>query len=80
MERLPTDSRQVVPRASAVVPGAADSEPVAIHADHVNMVKFESKADGGYKTVSGHLWVMAGRAGDVVGQRWDTEGRVDAGM
>ncbi|KAI0570394.1 tetratricopeptide repeat domain containing protein [Pyrenophora tritici-repentis] len=52
----------VVPRASAVVPGAADGEPIAIHADHIHMVKFESKTDPGYRTVSGHLRVMAARA------------------
>jgi hypothetical protein len=80
VERLPADTQQVVPRASAVVPGSADGEPIAIHADHVNMVKFESRADGGYKTVSDHLQVMAGRAGNIVCQQWDTEGRVDAGM
>jgi hypothetical protein len=45
---------QVVPRASAVVPGAADAEPIVIHADHINMVKFTSKEDNGYRTVSGH--------------------------
>ncbi|RYO22803.1 hypothetical protein AA0113_g12761 [Alternaria arborescens] len=72
-------SIMVVPRASAVVPGAADGEPIAIHADHINMVKFESKSDPGYKTVSGHLRLMAARAGDAIDQRWDTEGRVDAG-
>jgi hypothetical protein len=65
---------------SAVVPGATDSEPIAIHADHTNMVKFGSKSDPGYRTVSGHLRVMAGKAGDAIGGRWDTEGRVDAGM
>lgn len=61
------------------MPGAADGEPIAIHADHVNMVRFGSKLDPGYRTVSGHLQVMAARAGDVIGGRWDTEGRVDAG-
>ncbi|KAF3029576.1 hypothetical protein E8E12_000791 [Didymella heteroderae] len=71
-------SMMVVPRASAVVPGAADGEPIAVHADHINMVKFASKSDDGYKTVSGHLRLMAARASDVIGGRWDTEGRVDA--
>jgi hypothetical protein len=61
------------------VPGAADSEPIAIHADHIHMVKFESKSDSGYKTVSGHLRLMAGRAGAVIGGRWDTEAKVNAG-
>lgn len=62
------------------MPGAADSEPIAIHADHINMVKFGSKLDLGYKTVSGHISVMAASACDVIGERWGTEGRVDAGM
>jgi len=69
----------VVPRASAVVPGAANGEPIAIHADHIHMVKFESKTDPGYRTVSGHLRVMAARAGDTISRRWDTEGRLDVG-
>lgn len=44
---------QVVPRASAVVPWVADAEPIVIHADHINMTKFASNEDNGYKTVSG---------------------------
>ncbi|KAI1669261.1 Tetratricopeptide repeat-containing domain protein [Pyrenophora tritici-repentis] len=67
----------VVPRASAVVPGAADGEPIAIHADHIHMVKFESKTDPGYRTVSGHLRVMAARAGTSIGGRCDTEAKVN---
>jgi hypothetical protein len=62
-----------------VVPGAADGEPIAIHADHINMVKFKSDSDSGYQTVSGHLRLMAARAGSSIGVRWDMEGRVDAG-
>ena len=61
------------------MPGAADGEPIAIHADHIHMVKFGSKTDPGYKTVSGHLRLMATRAGDAISQRWDTEGKLDAG-
>lgn len=62
------------------MPGAADSEAIAIHADHIHMVKFESKSDAGYKTVSGHLRLMAARSGDAIGGRWDTEGKLEAGM
>lgn len=61
-----------------MVPGAADGEAIVIHADHINMVKFGSRSDPGYRTVSGHLRVMAASTGDAVGRRWDTEGRVDA--
>jgi len=61
------------------VPGAADGETIAIHADHIHMVKFGSKADPGYRTVSGHLRVMARDAGNAIGERWDTDARVNAG-
>ncbi|USP73005.1 hypothetical protein yc1106_00279 [Curvularia clavata] len=71
-------SIMVVPRASAVVPGAADSEPIAIHADHIHMVKFRSKTDPGYKTVSGHLRLMAAKAGTSIDGRWDTEAKLNA--
>ncbi|KAF2176639.1 hypothetical protein K469DRAFT_812753 [Zopfia rhizophila CBS 207.26] len=70
----------IVPYTSAVVPGAADAEPIAIPTDYIKMGKFGLKSDPGYKTVSGHLRVMAARAGDVVGLRWDIEGRINTGM
>jgi hypothetical protein len=72
--------RQVVPRTSAVVPGVADAESIVIHADHIRMVKFESEANSGYKTVSGHLRVMAQSASGVIHSRWEEEKRVNVGM
>ena len=70
----------MVPRASAVVPGVADAEPIVIHADHINMVKFSSKQDSGYKTVCGHLRLMVRDAGEVIDKRWQVETRMNAGM
>ncbi|RYC81882.1 hypothetical protein BFJ63_vAg15229 [Fusarium oxysporum f. sp. narcissi] len=67
----------VVPRASAVVPGQADAEPIVIHADHRNMVKFVSKQDVGYGTVSEHLQIMMIDAEDVIRSRWEAESRAD---
>ena len=46
--------------------GAAGIETIAIHADHINMVKFGLKSDSTYRTVASHLWVMAISAGDTV--------------
>ena len=60
--------------------GAADAEPIAIHADHTNMVRFASKEDNGYQTVSGHLQIMAQSASSVIPSRWEEESRVNAGM
>ena len=68
-----------MPRASAVVPGAADVEPIAIHADHLTMVKFQSRDDGGYKTVSGQLQLMVRDAKARVSLRWEAERRTDIG-
>lgn len=61
---------QIVPQASAIVPGAADAESVAIPADHLNMVKFTSREDGGYEKVSGHLQILAENAPDAIIARW----------
>lgn len=61
---------QVVPQASAIVPGSADAERIAIQADHTKMVKFASRDDGGYRKVSGHLQLLAKAAPDAIGARW----------
>jgi hypothetical protein len=60
---------QVVPKASAVVPGAADAEQIMIHADHINMVKFKSKENNDYEKVSDHLIIITESAGSVIGLR-----------
>jgi ABC-type protease/lipase transport system fused ATPase/permease subunit len=62
------------------VPGDADAEPIAIHADHLNMVKFASSEDNGYRTVSGHLRIMTQSASAAISARWQIEARVNAGM
>jgi hypothetical protein len=69
----------VVPRASADGPYAVDAEPIVIHADHINMVKFASKDDHGYRTVSRHLRIMAQDASEVISSRWEAERKVNAG-
>ncbi|XEU97663.1 hypothetical protein FSHL1_002949 [Fusarium sambucinum] len=67
----------VVPRASAVVPGQADAEPIAIHANHKNMVKFKSKEDVGYITILENLQIMMKDAEAVIRARWEAERRAD---
>ncbi len=69
----------MVPRASAVVPGQANAEPVAIHANHVNMVKYASRDDNGYKTISRYLKDMANEAIKQTQQRWQAEKRSNEG-
>lgn len=74
-----TKHNQVVPKASAVVPGHADAEPIVIHANHTSMVRYLSRQDVGYATVSEHLQIMAKDATGNVQQRWEAEARVDDG-
>ena len=66
---------QIVPRFSAVVPGAADAESIAINADHINMVKFASHKDDEYKRVSGHLQLLAQEAPCAITARWTKQER-----
>ena len=54
-----------MPQASAIVPGAADAESIAIPANHINMVKFASCEDEGFKKISGHVQLLAEEAPDV---------------
>lgn len=68
-----------MPRPSAVVPGAADAESIAIPADHLNMVKFASREDGGYEKVSEHLWLLAEEAPNAIGARWAEQENIKKG-
>ncbi|KAH0558618.1 hypothetical protein GP486_004729 [Trichoglossum hirsutum] len=68
----------VVPKASAVLPGQLDAEPIAIMEDHINMVKFSSQNNTEFKRVAGHLKLMAEKAPAKVRENWLTEGSVEA--
>jgi hypothetical protein len=59
-----------VPKASAVLPGLADVEAIALHKDHSNLVKFGSEDDEGYKKLSGHIFLMAEIAAPHIKARW----------
>jgi hypothetical protein len=69
-----------VPIASAIVPGVADAEAVAIMEDHRNMVKFLSRNDDGYRKISGHLILMVELAPAKIGDCWKEEDQVKRGM
>ncbi|MCJ1439073.1 hypothetical protein MMC27_008464 [Xylographa pallens] len=79
--RLPTGtSIMVVPKASAVLPGLADVEAIALYKDHSNLIKFESQDDEGYKKLSGHLFLMAENAAPVIRARWGSAVRSPVGF
>lgn len=69
-----------MPRASAVVPGQANAEPIVIHANHTDMVRYASRNDSGYCTISDELQIMIGEAPEAIQRRWEAERRVDDGM
>lgn len=66
-------SVQVVPKSSAVVPGVLDAESIAITANHLEMTKYLSENDAGFKKVSGHLQLMVQEANIKVQKNWDSD-------
>lgn len=70
---------QIVPQASAIVPGAVDAEAIAIPANHQNMVKFASRENEGYRKISGHLRLLAEEAPVAIRQRWREDDSVKKG-
>lgn len=48
----------------------ADAESIAIHANHLDMVKFDTRENGGYEVVSGHLQILAQEAPDIIAAQW----------
>ena len=63
----------MVPKSSAVVPGVLDAESIAIMANHLEMTKYRSKIDMGYKKVSGHLQLIIREANTKVQLNWGKE-------
>lgn len=63
-----------------MVPGAADGESIAIQANHVDMVKFASREDTGYETVSVHLYLLAQKAPDAIAAHWRELENIKKGM
>ena len=59
-------SFQLVPKYSAVIPGAINAEEIALPADHRNIVKFFSLEDEGFKKVSGRTALAAKGALDEI--------------
>ncbi|KAF8521436.1 hypothetical protein BU17DRAFT_64929 [Hysterangium stoloniferum] len=74
-ETLPTSlpvhsSAIIVPKASAVLPGAVNIEPISMHKDHTGMSKFQSVDDDDYKSVLCVVQDMIKKAPATVDARW----------
>ena len=61
---------QIVPRHSAVVPGAVDVEEIAIHKDHIQMVKFESADEDSFRRISWPIHSMVMEAPTAIEGNW----------
>ena len=64
---------QIVPKMSAVVPGAVDTVAIALHKHHIDLVKYSSEQDGAFETVSDQLGVMIESAPQKVTVSWQHE-------
>ncbi|KAF8518819.1 hypothetical protein BU17DRAFT_90595 [Hysterangium stoloniferum] len=66
----PHQDMQIVPKASAVLPGAVNIEPISMHKDHTGMSKFQSVDDDDYKSVLCAVQDMIKKAPVIVDARW----------
>jgi hypothetical protein len=64
---------QIVPKDSAVVPGTPDAHAIALHKNHIDLVKFKSEDDHGFKAVTDQISVMVKNAGSKIKSNWDHE-------
>lgn len=74
-----SNQKQIVPRSSAVIPGALDSRQIQINEDHINMCKFGSREDNGYVRVSDAIREMVGDAPSKVNKKWWKEDKINKG-
>lgn len=61
---------QIVPKASAVVPGVLDAEAIEIRKSHVAMVKFQKASEDDFQTVVGHIDLMCEKAEEKITGNW----------
>lgn len=67
--------QQLVPRHSAVVPGAVNVEPIPLHKNHINMARFEDENDQDFKVTLSCLTEMVDAAPAVVARKWALQDR-----
>jgi NTP pyrophosphatase (non-canonical NTP hydrolase) len=59
----------MVPKTTAIVPGAVNVKDYALHKDHENLTKFLSEEDDDYRTVSGEIADMMGQISQTITTR-----------
>ena len=69
-----------MPQLLAVIFNIVDIEPIAIYVNHIKMVKFASKKNYEYETISKYLQIIIHNIKDVIISRWEIKGRVDANI
>ena len=66
--------KKIVPRYLATIPGDLNAEVVVLHADHIQMVKFDGSGDSDYVRVARYLVGLVEDAPTKVEQNWIREG------
>lgn len=67
----------MVPKPSAVVPGAVDAETVDIGKDHITMVKYYSAQEHAFQKVSDYISLMVEGASKRILENWKQLGTPD---
>ncbi|KAF8069116.1 hypothetical protein FPV67DRAFT_1625304 [Lyophyllum atratum] len=67
--------KRLVPKFSAVVPGATDVDSIPLHKDHVDMAKYESDKDGDFQSIVSHLMNMVKAAPAKIEKQWESDDR-----
>lgn len=70
------DTFKIVPRVSAVVPGATDAEVFSVYSDHENLVKYKSAEDDGFQKASRCIRLMVETAPKKAMESWQRWKRI----
>ena len=62
---------QIVPKHTASISGAAGAARIAISSDHIDLVKFKSVEDDGFRKVYGELSIMLKKAPQKIERNWE---------
>ena len=67
---LPIGAMMIVPKTSAIIPGATDAEAIEIRKHHRNMTRYPAEDDDDFKTVANHICLMSRKANSKVAANW----------
>jgi hypothetical protein len=72
--------KQIVPRASAILPGAVNQEVLCFSKDHKELVRFANIQDEDFQSVVSHLRVMIDACQAAIDRNWVVIGKERANV